>query len=369
MKKNKKLLIIISAIVVAVIVVIGVFKNFQRGNDDTVIRIGAILPLTGVSSDLAAPMMCAMKIAEDEANRTRTLEQKKIKILFEDGKSTSAATISAYQKLIRDNITACIVFGDVQCYNLAATVNAHPCPTIALSAAAENIPSLSPHYFRAWTTTRDSCMRLAEFAHSDLGSSKFAVLAINNNFGDEAEKTVRAFAQKNGVDILSETFEIGAQDVRGQISKILTAHPDSVFVFGFGPGYITVFNQLKEARYSGAILTDEVVTIPGYAEKISDGAKGVYYCSTAFDPDDKESSYYLQFVRSFETRFTGQPNAHSAFAYFSVDVLCRAIDLSAKDGVDIEDSLIAMGEVSSVIGRAKFDQSGELITKIYIRRK
>ena len=366
--KNKKLLIALGVIVVLAIVGIGIHKNRQQTADDNVIRIGAILPLTGVSSDLAEPMMCAMKIAEEQINSLRPLGQK-IAILYEDGKSTSAATISAYQKLIREGVAACVVFGDVQCYNLASTVNAQPCPTIALSAAADNIPSLSTHYFRAWTTTRDSCSRLAEFAHSDLTASKLAILAINNNFGDEAEKTVREYAKINGIDISSDTFEIGAQDVRAQISKLLTNRPDAIFVFGFGPGYITVFNQLKEAGYNGAVLTDEVITIPGYADNIADNAKGVYFCSTAFNPEDKESQYYMQFVRPFEARFHGIPNAHSAFAFFSIDVLGRAIDLSGKKGISIEDALFDMGEFSSVIGEVQFDKSGELITKIYIRKK
>lgn len=366
--KNKKLLIILGIVALIAAVAIGFYRNRRQSTDENVIRIGAILPMTGVSSDLAKPMMCAMEIAEEQINSIRPAGQK-IAILYEDGKSTSGATISAYQKLIREGIAACVVFGDVQCYNLASTVNAQPCPTIALSAAAENIPSLSTHYFRAWTTTRDSCYRLADFAHSDLMASKFAILAINNNFGDEAEKTVREYAKTNGLGISSETFEIGAQDVRAQISKLLTNHPDAFFVFGFGPGYITVFNQLKEAGYTGAVLTDEVITIPGYADNITDNAKGVYFCSTAFNPEDKESPYYTQFVRPFEARFSSTPNAHSAFAYFSIDVLGRAIDLSGKNRISIEDALFGMGEFSSVIGEAQFDKSGELITKIYIRKK
>ena len=368
MKKNK-LLFVIGAAVLIGLVSLWVYKVQNQGASDDVIRIGAILPLTGVSSDLAAPMMCAMKVAEEELNDTIPEGQKKIEVVYEDGKSISAATISAYQSLIRKGVSACIVFGDVQCYNLAATVNEMPCPTIALSAAAENIPSLSPHYFRAWTTTRDSCARLAEFAHKDLSLSRFAVLAINNNFGDEAEKTVRMYAHDAGIDVVSETFEIGAQDVRGQINKMLVDHPDAIFVFGFGPGYITVFNQLKEAGYSGAILTDEVITIPGYAEKIIDGAKGVYFSSTEFDPNNDKSLYYVRFVRPFVDRYSNLPNAHSAFAYFSVITIGHAIELSKRYGTSIEDALVDMGEFSSVIGEAKFDNRGELITTIYIRRK
>lgn len=368
--KNKKLWIGIGIVVIIGIVIVGVFKKNQILENDDAIRIGAILPLTGVSSDLAEPMVCAMKIAEKTINDNRNADQKKIKIIFEDGKSTASDTISAYQKLLYMGIDAYIVFGDVQCYNLAPEANKHSKTVMALSAAAENIPELSSHVFRAWTTTHDSCEKLSEFAHNNVNASKFAIMSINNNFGDEATKTVCDYAKKNGVTIVQkETFEIDAQEVRGQILKILKSSPDAVFVFGFGPGYITVFNQLKESGYSGPILTDEVITIPGYVDKIIDNAKGVYYSSTAFDPEDTKSLYYDVFVTPFKSKMQNDPNAHAAFAYFSVDSLSKAIDFADKNNVSVDDAFVELGPFPSIIGSAQYNSVGELKTEIFIRIK
>ena len=106
MKKNKKLLIGIGIVMLIGVIAIVVHTKQKVPEGDDVVRIGVILPLTGVSSDLGKPILEAMKIAE---NTVQERCGRKLLLDVEDGKSTAGGTITAYQKLMMRKPSAFVI--------------------------------------------------------------------------------------------------------------------------------------------------------------------------------------------------------------------------------------------------------------------
>ncbi len=360
-------------IALAIIVVVGgvlLYKNKAKEQDEDVVKIGTILPLTGVSAELGAPMLEAMQIAVKTHNEILIKNGKKpIKLLVEDGKSTANGALGAFQKIRYSNPSAFIIFGDVPISNLAASVEKYDYPVIALAAAADNIPSLSEHYFRAWTNTGSTGKKLANYAKNELNCKTCAIFSPNINYGVEFTRNLsNAFIEAGGEVVIKETYEVSEQDAKLQMQKIISKSPDAVFVLGFGLSYISAFNQLKSMGYKGAILTDETITIPEYYKAVANAVEGTYFCSTSFDPFDKTASSYELFVVPFKEVIGQNPNAHSVFGYISVSILTDAILRSGDSAKEIEEGLKSMKNFNSIVGDLTYLPNRELEIPIVIRK-
>ena len=86
--KNKVILAIVAVLAIAAIIALGIKNQMQKQPDDeNVIKIGAILPLTGAFAFEGEKAAAAIRMAADEFNESPSAK-KKIKLLLEDGKFT-----------------------------------------------------------------------------------------------------------------------------------------------------------------------------------------------------------------------------------------------------------------------------------------
>lgn len=340
-----------------------------KSNEEEV-RIGVILPLTGVSAELGVPMLEAMQIAEHNINDSIIKSGgKKMKLLVEDGKSTANGAIAAFQKLRYENPSAFIIFGDIPCSNLAASVSKYDYPVIALAAAAENIPTLSDRYFRAWTTTSSASSELVIFAKKNLGKNNCAILSVDNNYGNEfAQSLKQKIIDIGGRVLISETYDLSTQNIKMQIQKVIAKKPEVIFVIGFGNGYLAAFNQLRSMSYNGPLLTDETITIPEYYKAVANALDSTYFSSTMFDPIDTKANSYKKFVLPFKEKLGVNPNAHSVFGYASVSILADAIRRYGTEPKEVEKGLVELRNFESIIGKLTYLPNRELNIPIVIRQ-
>lgn len=366
MKKNKRLLIGIGIVMLIGIIAIVAHKRPQMPDGDDVVRIGVILPLTGVSSDLGKPILEAMKIAEKTVQER---DGRKLLLDVEDGKSTAGGTIAAYQKLMMRKPSAFVVFGDVPCNNLAPLASKNNQPVIALAAAAADIPKLCPHYYRLWVTADVSSRHISKFLANDGKVKNVAVLYSDNSYGVDFLNCLRNAVVGEKLKLsLAEAFDVSSQNVRPQIQKLLSNSPDAIVVLGFGTGYLAAFNQLLEAKYQGKIVTDETITIPAYFNGVVEQGKGVLFSATGFNPYDHDSNAYNDFIKPFEETIGTVPNAHSVFGYVAVRLLSEAIQRVEGDYTRIEEGLQKMQNVNSIIGNISYTRDREVEVPIFMKQ-
>ena len=65
-----------------------------------VIKIGAVLPLTGEGAFWGKNGLNAIKLAEDDINKAGGVNGRKLKIIIEDGKCSGKDAVTAFNKLV-----------------------------------------------------------------------------------------------------------------------------------------------------------------------------------------------------------------------------------------------------------------------------
>lgn len=337
--------------------------NSSRGFVD----IGVILPLTGESAELGKPIQEAMQLAVSNVNDTATSH--KIRLLFEDGKSTASGSMFAFNKLKHSNPSCYVIFGDVPCSSLAGSLAHYNIPVITLGAAAGNILTLNENYFRAWTTSAVSCKKMVDYAICDLGTSRGALFCMNNNYGKEFSRELSSTYRAEGGNILiEEYFSEDVSLVNNSAYKIINKNPDVVFIIGFGSGYISAIKQLRTLGYNGPIVTDDTITISDYNTSLLTYLDNIYFSSINFSPYDENSKNYEFFVLPFIEKMNQLPNVHSVFGYMTVEVIADAVHRAGTSATDIEEGLKNMKGFHSIIGELTYLPNRELDIPVIVKQ-
>lgn len=352
MKKSKKLLMGFGIVVVIGIALIGVYKNRQEEVDDDVIRIGAILPLTGdfaFEGDKAAK---AIMLAEQEINNRE--QKKKIKVLLEDGKFTSKDSLLAYNRLMMNGVSAVVSFGTPCTGAIKSRVAKDGVPMMAIDGTA-GVPQSSPWIFRCLQTTISVGNAVATALNLCGNVRTSALLYMQGDSGDDFAKGFKSIYK--GKLIGEEVFSYDSKDSRASIQKLLESKPDSVCVFGYGMGYTTALNQLIELEYKGMVITD--MNITSVLDKLRNGGNGIGYVSLDFGNASRNRKSQ-EFIKNMKNTYGSEPTSFSAFAYEAINMVTLHLKSDDISRNAIARQILDINNYDSVVGVISYLPDGEI---------
>src|SRR5690349_15359937 len=105
---NKRNLLIIGALVAALAVIV-IAVRVRRDDPGQVIKIGAILPLTGPLAQLQDQLKSGMELAVKEINDSGGINGKKLVIVYQDNQNDPRQSVSAFQQLITQESVPIII--------------------------------------------------------------------------------------------------------------------------------------------------------------------------------------------------------------------------------------------------------------------
>ena len=365
MTKNKKLLIGIGIVAMLSIAFVGIYKTRQQTtDDDTDVRIGVILPLTGAVGADGRMALASLQLAEEDVCARNP--EIRCRFFYEDGKYDAKATISCFNKLMLDRPDALMVLGDVPNNSLNKLMSDSKMPDLALVTCDETLIEHNEWMFAGWFPFSVENDVLCKYAAEKLKVRKLGILYLRNNFGDEALRTFKLATDRYNCEVLiAESFDMDSPDVKSQVAKVLSHKPDAVYVAGFGQGYIAVFNELYSAGYSGALLSNTAISIDGNRLNIIHHAKGVYYVDVAFNRNAGDSKL---FVEKFKKKTGKFPSSTFATIYAMGRYLANVAINARRDGVRVRDLLMTSKEDNSIIGGFKHNANGRLEAVLNVQR-
>ena len=253
------------------LVVVGAFGGrawwlYQhRQNVANVVKIGVLTDLSGFSSGSGHDALIGVQTAINEINVNEKYDFK-MALSTQDHKFLAKESINAFRKVQAEDINVLILMGSVPVFALAPLIDKAHIPTIVTAASDSDVPNLSPWMFRGWIYVNPQAEALAKFIKDDLNIDNVAIFKIKNQFGDDYEQHFKkAYEQKNGNVIATESFLISDSDVKAQVAKLISKQPKAIVVFGFEHGAATAVDTLQEQGFSGPILTTPDAVL-GYKE-------------------------------------------------------------------------------------------------------
>lgn len=254
--KNKKLWIGVGIVVIIGIVILAVYKKNQILGNSAAIRIGVILPLTGSIAIDGEELLVGVKLAEKEINASSS---EKVIFDVEDGQFDPKVSVSAYNKLNARHIDALIIAGDGPCEAVAPLINRDKIFTMAPLTGSLKVKDCSSWMFRCWFYVPYVAQYAAKFMKDEIVKNNFTVFYNDTLYGNLSCDSFQSEILSLGGNCGKESYPFLATSLRNEVAKIIQDNPDGIFITGFGLGFITAVNQVKETGYDGLLVTDNAL--------------------------------------------------------------------------------------------------------------
>ncbi|MBE6446723.1 MAG: ABC transporter substrate-binding protein [Alphaproteobacteria bacterium] len=332
----------------------------HRETSENVVKVGVLSFLTGQYAKMGQDMTNGIILATEEINTSPDYNGTQIQLVIEDGKGIAKDSVNAFNKILFHNVQALIAMGDNQVPPVAPLIIQNKLPTVVTSCYNnEPIKQNKPEkymYKNSYPLGKFSEW-FGEYAAQKLNLKTISILPVKTFFGQESAENFKNSFEKNGGKITDIEYYTTTQiDAKALVLKAISENPDAVFVTGYGQGYITIINTLRELRYGGVILADSGVTNPEFVDsmKLFDGI--IFFKQPPLQSNKSETSKHFQ--EEYFARFKEKPSDFAAFGYSSMILLGEAIKNSDLSPSGINASLNKISSFDTVLGKLRLYSDG-----------
>ena len=331
------------------------------------IKIGALLPLSGDTSNVGTDMLHAAELAAAELNASGGVRGQPVEIVpADDGCNDQMGTAAA------EKLAASGVVGVAGGYCSAAAIPesvVFESKGISYIALATN-PALTERGLGTVFRTAGRDDQLATFAARFLagpgGVKKLAILHNDTAYSkDLAEQTRAANEQlRLGMDIVYFDAVPPAQaDYASDLRKVEAAGADTLYFTGYPAEGSVIIRQVKDLGLSVRLVGGNATNEPTVINAAGPAAEG-FVVTTAPLPEFLPGAG--GFSIAYSDRFGRPPGAYSVYQYDAVKVLANAIwSAGSTDPKDVLAALRAT-RYQGVTGEISFDGKGDRQTIVYM---
>ena len=363
-----KVIGIVGLVVILIIVGITISLNRPRtSKQPEVIKIGAILPLTGSAAEIAEQHKMGMDFAVQEINKKGGIKGKKLEIIYEDDKNDPKNTVTAFNKLT-DVEKVPVVFTVMSSPSMAVYPLAEKKKVVLFANCGHpEITELSEWVFRNFPTGKHEARKMVWFAYEKLGIRRLAILYINDAFGEGAMKVIKEeFKKRGGKVLVAEPFEKNKVDFKSQILRVISSHPEAIYIYGYGKANGLVVRQTREAGYKGYILGSYNFSVEPTLSLAKEALEGSYFTSPAFDINTKKEKV-KEFIERFKKVYGKPPLWNTVYEYDALMLLAKVMTEKGYTGEAIQEGLKKIGDFTGMAGKYKALPYGEWESELVIK--
>ncbi len=352
---NMKKQTLIFAALALLIAISSIFTLQGCAKKEKVIKIGAILPLTGNLAFLGKPEQIAIQIAQDEINKEGKL---KIKIIFGDSKADPKTAVSIVNKMINiDKVDAIITSTSGVAMAVAPVTVKNNILNFA-GCMAPQVVKQGKTVFRLFVNSKAEAELLRDYLITKY--KRIGILVINSRGPLSEADAIKASFEKEGRKIvLKETYELNQKDFSSLLNKLKGANIDALLIIGYGFKFSIIFKTLKEIKFNKPIIGNVSFLMPVALEEGYSLYEGVKFASLPFTKDDPR---FADFNKKYKEIAKSEPSTFADYVFFydMVKIIAQAIKATGTtDGTKLADYIIKKREFDGLSGKIIFDENGE----------
>jgi len=346
------------------------FPAIVRAQGDA-IRVGLMTVKTGPLASGGLDMERALIMYLRERNNM--LAGRKVALSVADTAGVPAQARTKLQELVeKDRIQ--VLIGPLDAASALASddyIRAQQLPTISV-AAAEDMTQRKPNpwFVRPTSTSSQAAQPLADYCYKTLKYRRMATLADDIAYGHEMAAGFQRVFEDAGGKIVQKMFPPLTVPDYGTYLAQLKTNIDGIFLGSAGSNgfrYVRQFNEYglrgKVNVVGGMTALDEAVL-----RNMGDEALGIV--TTCWYSAELDNALNRKFAAAFRAEAKYDPGFYAAATYTDAAVLEGA--LSGVKG-KIEDKAAFMKalrgvKVDTVRGPVRFDQYGNVVGNVYIRK-
>lgn len=335
------------------------------------IKIGNILPFSGVYASLGKDLSDGMKLYFESVNWE--VEGKKIELIEEDTEADPQVALRKLRKLMdQDNID--ILNGAVStavAYAIRDEVDSKKLPYLASHAGGNDLTRAqrSDYIWRSSFSSWQIGHSMGQWAYDNIGK-KMYIAAADYAFGKEVSAAFKAAYTAAGGEIVGEVYPpLGNNDYSSYLTTIGGVEADGVYAFFAGSDAVRFVQQYEQfgLKEKFPLVGSGWLVAEDLREQIGNAAEGAFV-STFWDYS-LETEENQAFVKAYEDAYNRRPTIESLEGYDAARVIVEAIKSLGGDVSDPNKVVEAMSNVTftSPRGQIEFDkETHHVIQNMYI---
>lgn len=291
------------------------------------ITIGFFAPESGFAAADGASAYDAAQLAVKDINSAGGVNGSQIALVnYDDASDAKQAVTIATKLATQDKVTA-VVSGSYSDQTLAAApiFQRNSIPMLAAYAVNPGIPATGSFIFQQDFTGEVEGAAAAVALVKDLGATKVAIVAIQNDFGSSLTTGFTKEAQALGATIVAtDNNQFGEKNFTPILQRDVSKGANGFFMaqyYSEAQQYITNWNAL--GLHLPLVGTEGVDSTTQFFEPVGAAANGMVF-TTPFNRDSTDSAV-LSFVKSFTAAYGHAPDMVAATTYDAFMVLKQAM--------------------------------------------
>jgi branched-chain amino acid transport system substrate-binding protein len=324
-----------------------------------IIRIGSVMPETGVIAPYGRTLLDAIELAFDEINSAGGVLGKTLVLINKDNQSKAEETAAAFRELIENEMVVAIIGPAISSHALMGVHVAQEAgiPVISPASFDPAVTLVGDYIFRACFTDPFQGRIMANFTLRELGLSTAAILVEQESryARSLAECFRECFEAGGGKVVLEEAFSNSEKDFNSLLSKVSAAGPEFIYIPSFYDVAGPILRQARDIGFATRFGGGDGWDFPELFKLAGEAADGGYF--TRHYSPEVDSPAVKAFVAAFQARCNKTPDTMAALAYDAAYLLAHAIEEAGSTaGHAIRDALAAIS-FTGVCGFMTFDEN------------
>jgi branched-chain amino acid transport system substrate-binding protein len=329
--------------------------------DDSTIKIGMVLPVTGPAADNGRYSLTGAKIALDRVNKAGGALGKQLEIVTEDDQTTNPGAVLAFSKLAaQPDIVAFIgSIRSTQNHAMAPDILKTGKPVCFGGTDPKLTKMGNPWLLRFRPNDTYSGRVIASYGVETLGKKNWAIVHSTDAFGVGGFNALSASLDKLGAKVvLDQGYPNQSQDFTPIVLAIKASNADVIGSYTTYDNDVAIFaRQLRQLGVTLPWVGSPSIAVAG-AVKLAGpalwGTWGIADYAVDSSPEAKE------FARLYGAVSKASPDIYSSWTYDAVGVLCAAINKAGStDPGKIREAILSTKGYKGAEGEYNFDQYGD----------
>ncbi len=340
------------------------------------IKIGFPIPLTGEIPKVGEGTRFAAELLREEIMAQGGLEVGGVKypleFIYEDNESKPESAVNVTMKLIeRDKVVALVgPQSSRQAVPAGGVADDNEVPMITPWSTNPEATLDRPWVFRAAFLDPFQAPVAANFAAVQFEAKKAAVLfEVSNDYSKglaDNFRTVWEAMEGPGSVVAFESHGPKDQDFSAQITKIIAAKPDFIFLPENYSFAALIVRQARDLGYTGPFMGSDAWGSAELMALCGEPCKGQYF-STHYAAEGAQGAT-KEFIDKYQAKYGYVPDDVAALTWDAINIVLQAIqsvgevkpDLRAERTA-IRDAMANMSTFEGITGSMRFDENGDPI--------
>jgi branched-chain amino acid transport system substrate-binding protein len=333
---------------------------------DKVIKIGALLPMSGPGSYFGAQDRQGVDLALEQINRTG-IGGYKLDVKYEDSSCSPLPATQAAKRLLEQYKPDVVIGEECSDATLAIMPLMDQAKVPFLNAGSSSIKITepgNPWTFRIMPNEVMQGVDIATNAYNRLNARTAVLLYENTNAGIGNAKVFGDTFTKLGGKVLADIgFGRDINDFTAIATRVAgLGKIDVIPTYTLEGQGLKITQALSQAGVTkgggGQAIQLGTIWLPfGFEQKAGKAALG-YIRIVQFDPTDQRAAV-RGFIDAFKAKYNQDPTHLHAHAYDQIALIADVVKRGGKDAKSIRDGLAETKSFAGITGSVEFDKSNQ----------